>query len=1302
MMTVDFVPHFGAETTHFGGGDKLSNVPVYLIFWGSYWTSNGQKATDIVHAAQGLYSSPYLSGLTQYGSDGRAHFAGSRFDTSDPPTNFSQNRIQDVVQNAIDNLGLPEPDSGSHEPIYFVVTPPGASSNVPNAASYHSAYTHFDFPFDFDHTTYGWIGGGSAANGSIDTYSYFLSHETVEAMTDPNPGDGITVDHGATWTGGGDNEIADAEAQNYVYRVNGVRVESYWSAADNAYIVPDGNAQSFVYTPVYNSANVYVGSGDLTILGDQFGANFNDTITVDIAADGGMLVTQNGETVHFDPGAIHSISINAFGGDDKINVERLPSNISLSINTGFGSDTVNITPTLKNMGFVQGQVGLSGSSIVLNIDDSANTTSSLYSVSSVSVSRPGAGAIGYSGVTSLNLNGGSGNDLFNVDSTASGTSTVLRGNDGADTFNLTPTGDNLDALKGSIDLLGGAGVDSVVILDQSNPSASTYSLSVTSFSRPGAASVGYSGDENVLLFGGSNDDTYNIESTELGAQTSIVTGTGNDTINVVPTSNDLRDIQGALDLSGIGGSDTINLHDEANANAATYSITSSSVSRAGAAAITYLLGGTLSLAGGTAADVYNVESTLAGTTVSISAGASNDAFNVAPTSKSLANIAGPLNLFGNGGTDSIVLHDELNMGPATYAIHSASVARSGAATIGYGTDESLRIAAGVGNDTAHVIGTSANTPIVLQGGGGVDTLVGPDATNTWNLWGAGTGSVANVTFSAFENLTGGSVNDTFRFTSFAAVTGTINGGAGVNTLDDSAYPAGVSINLAAGTATATGGIANIQNITGTAFNDHLTGNAAANVISANGGVDVIAGGGGNDTIILGNTQGAATTVTDGAGSATLVGPNVANTWTLIGVGSGNVNGIAFSGIANLTGGSANDVFKFGNLGALAGKVNGGAGANTLDYTGRLSAVTVNLATAAATATAGFLSIQAFVGGSASDTLVGPNAASTWSINGANSGTVGTFSYSAVEGLTGGSANDVFKFGALGSQSGMVNGGAGVNTLDYSTAGAAATVNLATNTATRTGGIANIQAVAGSTIAGDRLIGTNAASTWKVTAQNAGTLNGTFSFSGVENLVGGSAVDIFQMSSGATVSGKIDGGGGGDWLDESAYLTPVTVDLTLGTATGASGGIANIRNVIGGAGGNTLTGNAQGNVLVGGAGIDTIKGGSGRSVLIGGKGVDKVTGGSSDDVIIGNSTSFDHNEAALASILAEWQSANTYAQRINHLKLGGGLNGANTLVLGVSVPNDLAADVLAGGAGSDWFLKDALDSITDVSATEIVN
>jgi Ca2+-binding RTX toxin-like protein len=342
------------------------------------------------------------------------------------------------------------------------------------------------------------------------------------------------------------------------------------------------------------------------------------------------------------------------------------------------------------------------------------------------------------------------------------------------------------------------------------------------------------------------------------------------------------------------------------------------------------------------------------------------------------------------------------------------------------------------------------------------------------------------------------------------------------------------------------------------------------------------------------------------------------------------------------------------------------------------------------------------GGTGADTLIGKNVASTWSVTGPNSGQVGDFTFKGVENLTGGTANDTFRFSAAGSVAGKIDGGGGINTLDYSAVSTPAAVNLASNAATRTGGILDIRAMLGSPVAGDRLIGSNVANTWKITADNVGTVNGSFSFNGVENLTGGTVVDVFQLADGAGVSGRLDGGGGGDWLDFSAYTTPVKVNLTLGTATSVAGGVANVRNVFGGAAGNTLTGSAVGSILVGGVGVDTITGGTGRSILIGGKGADKVIGGAADDVLIGGSTSFDRNAAALASVLAEWQSAKAYAQRINSLKLGGGLNGSNRLIVGSTVIDDFAADILTGGGGTDWFVEHPTDYVTDLSASEIVN
>jgi hypothetical protein len=475
--------------------------------------------------------------------------------------------------------------------------------------------------------------------------------------------------------------------------------------------------------------------------------------------------------------------------------------------------------------------------------------------------------------------------------------------------------------------------------------------------------------------------------------------------------------------------------------------------------------------------------------------------------------------------------------------------------------------------------------------------------------------------------------------------------------------------------------------------------------------------GSNTITVVSTSPSTPVTINGDGGTDTLVGPNTANTWNITGSNAGNVGNVTFSGIANLTGGTAADTFKFTSAGSVSGKVDGGGGTNALDYSGDGGiAVTVNLATGAATKTGSFANIQSLVGSSAStDTLIGPNTANTWTLTGTNAGTVGSFSFTAVENLTGGTGNDVFKFTSAGSVSGKVDGGGGTNALDYSgDGGAAATVNLASGTATRTGGFANIQSLVGSSASTDKLIGPNTTNVWSITNNNAGTV-GSFSFSAIKYLTGGSGEDVFVFSAGKSISGKIDGGGGTNWLDYAAYTTAVAVNLATNTATGvdggAAGGIANIRDVRGGQGGDTLTGNSQGNILIGGNGTNTINGGSGRSILIGGKGKDTVTGGSGNDILIAGYTDFDisslAHDLALDSILAEWQSGNSYGTRINHIKNGGGLNGSNKLTWGGTVHDNSTSNANkltgAGEPGAhNWFFANVSHTTTNRSAGEQLN
>jgi Ca2+-binding RTX toxin-like protein len=355
------------------------------------------------------------------------------------------------------------------------------------------------------------------------------------------------------------------------------------------------------------------------------------------------------------------------------------------------------------------------------------------------------------------------------------------------------------------------------------------------------------------------------------------------------------------------------------------------------------------------------------------------------------------------------------------------------------------------------------------------------------------------------------------------------------------------------------------------------------------------------------------------------------------------------------------------------------------------------------------------GGTGTNTLIGPNVPNVWNLGGTNAGNLnGTTTFTLIQNLTGGIVSDAFKLSGSSTFSGTLDGGFGTNTLNFSGYGSAVTVNLQTKTAPGMAGFTNIASVIGSAATTDTLIGPDSGVTWQLTGANSGRAGGT-SFQAFENLTGGSGVDTFKISPGGTLSGVLNGGGNGDWLDYSLFTTGVTVNLATGQATNLTGGITGIENVTGGSGNDSFTGNSQGNILQGGSGNDTLTGGSGRSLLIGGTGSDSITGGTGDDILISGTTTFDTNHAALQSILAEWQRTDRdYNTRISDLRNGGGLNGSNKLIWGTTVLDDAAADTLQGDppppatAGLDWFFANqsggVLDTIVDLNngGTEQVN
>jgi hypothetical protein len=560
---------------------------------------------------------------------------------------------------------------------------------------------------------------------------------------------------------------------------------------------------------------------------------------------------------------------------------------------------------------------------------------------------------------------------------------------------------------------------------------------------------------------------------------------------------------------------------------------------------------------------------------------------------------------------------------------------------------SIDVSLGGGTNTVDLQAVpSGVTSITVQGAGNTTLEAPGGSADVWHNTGTGSGTLdigtltGIVSFSGITNEQGGG-NDDFMFQG-GSVPGFVDGGPGpgVATLDYSALSVPVNVNLQTATADDIGGtFSNINNFVGSTSS--------------------------------GNT---------------LTGPDA--TWDINGANSGTVNGSTFSSFANLTGGSGADQFVFFPGGSIFGNIDGGGGTNTLDYSNLAGPVTVNLQTATAPGIGGtFANINNFIGSASSDdTLIGPDAGATWDSTGTNSGTVNGSTFSSFENLTGGSGADQFVFFHGGSVSGNIDGGGGTNTLDYSNLTTPVTLNLQSDTATGIGGtFANITNFIGGSGA-NTLTGPNADTVWNLTGLNMLTVNG-LSFSGFQNLVGGSGADRFVFQTGGGVSGSIDGGAGNNTLDYFPYVGNITVDLALGTATGVGGGISNVENVTGSIGNDLLVGDALPNVLVGG---------TGRNVIIGGGGADTVVGGGGDNLLIGGSTAYDTDLTALTAIMAEWTRTDlSFEQRVADLISNApparALNGAYHLNK-KTVFDDDVANVLTGGGGLDWFFAGSDDSI----------
>lgn len=1139
LPTIVYLPALGAEQETRDNGGRLNDPPLYLDFWGSYWTTTAGLSNEftLISSVTSLLQSPYLSGLTEYNFSPNASLQFFSIDPNDPQVNgqpllnnfpavIPGSSILSEVQNDVSNNREPSGSTNGNPPIYFVITPPGVSTNQVGAAGFNNAGGGYNFA---------WVSTSANSNGSINTapFTQFFGHELVESMTDPGQG-GFEISAGSTFAQlfpslvPNGSQICDYEPNIELYQYpDGLVVQPYFSQQDGDYIVPDGNSEQFDLSPVWTGASAplpssfsYANSYALTVNMDQ-SSTFTNTLNIDVV-DGALTVTLDNQTASFPGLTISSITVNMAQGSatDYLNVDSLPAGTPLTVNPGFGYADVSISPNAQNLTTIQSNITIGYGAVALTVYDQSNTQASSYTLTGASLTMPNGNTISFSELNSLTLYGGSasGNGYaientipLSIDqiNTGAGLDQVIVGNTGAFstlTFNdgdsttmliagtglgsnldinstnddyITLNNDLLGGLFGGSGLLGDGGTaenilgtiaiqssqvsdgDQLTIDDAGNAFTGNPTVTVTSDSVAGLTPNPVTFADGTLnqltLDGGTGGMTWDVESTVARVlpppgytggfpvdEATIINSNGPDTIQV-GDANGLEDLKG-LRLgvnSSVPQSDTVNLNDQPDTTPRVVTMdvdNQSNYEINGLASSDFTFGqyavGALNINSGTGGDTFKVQSTPASyiasffpqpitypTTTTINSSGSDDI--EVGDANGVQDILGPLVVNGIFGTlvngnspdaDTLSLNDQADTAPRTVAITNGSITGLAPATISYGQYSlgSLNINGGTGGDVFEAQSTAAPDNMQFFGGpvyytvttitsDGSDTVLVGDSNGVQDIQGQlvlkGSADPVPVTLDDANDPTGQTVTVTG-----SSVTGLAPAEIDYGGLEGSTTAALFEIMGGAG--------GDSWNVQSTSRWTTITSNGpdTFTVGDANGMLDIA------DRLTLDtdvNSFKQIDLTLDDQGDSQ-AHPNVI-------LNNGSVTGLA-PAIIDFS--SAAEGLALNEL-----DIEAGSGGTAFNVEGSPGLANVNLSAQGT-----------------NNSLTGPNSPVTW--NFAPTGdylsmgaAFGPVYFSGIQKLQGGSGDDDFVFMNTESFGGAIDGGAGMNTLDFGQFGAPVTVTV---------------------------------------------------------------------------------------------------------------------------------------------------------------------------------------------------------------------------------------------------------------------
>ena len=828
-----------------------------------------------------------------------------------------------------------------------------------------------------------------------------------------------------------------------------------------------------------------------------------------------------------------------------------------------GAVTALATITANSLNVNSSDSFSSGAIDTTGIDGGNVTVNAITAISTGAINS--SGGTGNGGDITLNVDNGSGSNTVTLNGdintsglATAGTATVNLNGTGSGIFSIDYTGVltsdlTVNSLAGDTDTINAANITNIWNVDGD----STGTLNTK---------IRFNGFENIT--GGTAGDTFNFTTitSSIDGLVDGNSGTDTDIINLAAVATTVQ--LGAT--SGVSGNNILEVNnvEQINADATTNNTLNGVI----AGSNWFINGSGSGSVGGSAVTVTPVEGVTLFTNFStLYGGTGADTFNI------VSNDISTNLLTINGGASASPAEFDTLTGPdidATWTIDSNNggtvVDTDGGADLATNLnirfDDVENLQGGSGDDTFSIVG-GFDVDGAVDGGGhingdifdlsnlavvtfniagglngrtgfevvngnwdgvnGDSTIIGENDINSWLIDGDNSGTVDGLTFTNFNNLTGGTGTDTFTFTNSGTIDGLIDGngnsGVGVEKIDLTAMSTTVTVQLNSASNLNNNNILEIANIeqvdANAGLNNELGAITGTNLWQINGvysgsvnGVDfngfaILTGGSGQDTLV--NNQG------------------IDINWTMTGLESGS-----YEDTNTLT----SDLISFSNFNAITG----GSGSNDVLLSSSTEANNIwNISadfTGDLNSSLSFTNINEFNGNTTSDTFYIADAVvnavidggagsgvdnveliaeagtdlntNIWNVTGAGGGTVkGGILFSSIENLVGNDGVDQFVL-ATDQFAGNMSGGAGIDSL---------TGNLGDNS-------------------------------WTIDSDDGGSVSAdttpfiSATYDAVENLIGNSGNDAFTVSATGNLSGTIDGGSGIDTLDLSAKTNSITVKL----------------------------------------------------------------------------------------------------------------------------------------------------------------